>query len=155
MCPSQTREPAARAATAPGQRDSKTIIHCDKIGAVEYQAAARAALTAPRGPVSLEVPIDVQREKVVRPGHVGIGPITPQAADPAAIDALAELVRHARRPMLWLGGGAHDAGDVAVDLAERGFAIVSSTNGRAVVPETHRHTLGAYNMTPPAQAISS
>jgi acetolactate synthase I/II/III large subunit len=116
-------------------------------------AAACAALTAPRGPVSLEIPIDVQREKVVRPGHVGLGPITPQAADPAALDALAELVRHARRPMLWLGGGARDAGGVALDLAERGFAVVSSTNGRAVVPETHSHTLGAYNMTPPAQAI--
>jgi acetolactate synthase I/II/III large subunit len=116
-------------------------------------AAARAALAAPRGPVSLEIPIDVQREKVARPGHVGIGPITPQAADPAALDALAELVRHARRPMLWLGGGARDAGGTAVDLAERGFAVVSSTNGRAVVPETHRHTLAAYNMTPSAQAI--
>jgi acetolactate synthase-1/2/3 large subunit len=116
-------------------------------------AAARAALTAPRGPVSLEIPIDVQREKVARPGYVGIGPITPQAADPAALDALAGLVRHARRPMLWLGGGARDAGDAAVDLAERGFAVVSSANGRAVVPETHRHTLGAFNMTPPAQAI--
>jgi acetolactate synthase I/II/III large subunit len=116
-------------------------------------AAARAALTAPRGPVSLEIPIDVQREKVARPGHVGLGPITPQAADPAALDALAELARHARRPMLWLGGGARDAGGAAVDLAERGFAVVSSANGRAVVPETHRHTLGAFNMTPPAQAI--
>jgi acetolactate synthase I/II/III large subunit len=116
-------------------------------------AAARAALTTPRGPVSLEIPIDVQREKVARPGHVGIGRITPQAADPAALDALAELVRHARRPMLWLGGGARDAGGAAVDLAERGFAVVSSTNGRAVVPETHRHTLGAFNMTPQAQAI--
>jgi acetolactate synthase I/II/III large subunit len=116
-------------------------------------AAARAALTAPRGPVSLEIPIDVQREKVARPGHVGLGPIAPQAADPAALDALAELVRHARRPMLWLGGGARDAGGAALDLAERGFAVVSSTNGRAVVPETYPHTLGAYNMTPPAQAI--
>src|SRR5262245_21543143 len=116
-------------------------------------AAARAALTAPRGPVSLEIPIAVQREKVARPGHVGIGPITPQAADPAALDARAELVRHARRPMLWLGGGARDAGGAAVDLAERGFAVVSSANGRAVVPETHRHTLGAFNMTPQAQAI--
>jgi acetolactate synthase I/II/III large subunit len=116
-------------------------------------AAARAALTAPRGPVSLEIPIDVQREKVARPAHVGIGPITPQAADPAALDALAELVRHARRPMLWLGGGARDAGGAALDLAERGFAVVCSANGRAVVPETHRHTLGAFNMTPQAQAI--
>jgi acetolactate synthase-1/2/3 large subunit len=31
--------------------------------------------------------------------------------------------------------------------------VVSSTNGRAVVPEMHKHTLGAYNMTPEAQAI--
>src|SRR5262249_41269163 len=68
-------------------------------------------------------------------------------------DALAELVRHARRPMLWLGGGARDAGGAAVDLAERGFAVVCSANGRAVVPEAHRHTLGAFNMTPQAQAI--
>src|SRR4030095_13093786 len=47
--------------------------------------------------------------------------------------AVAELLRHARRPMLWLGGGARDAGGAALDLAERGFAVVSSTNGRAVV----------------------
>ena len=36
------------------------------VGMVE--AAARAALTAPRGPVSLEIPIDVQREKVAAAG---------------------------------------------------------------------------------------
>jgi acetolactate synthase I/II/III large subunit len=116
-------------------------------------AAARAALSAPRGPVSLEIPIDVQREKVARPSHIAIGPMTPQAADPSLIDALADLVRQARRPMLWLGGGAREAGRAALDLAERGFAVVTSTNGRAVVPEAHPHTLGAYNMTPQAQAI--
>jgi acetolactate synthase-1/2/3 large subunit len=117
------------------------------------QAAARAALTAPRGPVSLEIPIDVQRETIPRPEHIGVGPIVAQPADPELLDALAALVRKARRPMLWLGGGARDAGAAALDLAERGFAVVSSTNGRAVVPETHRHTLGAYNMTPQVQAI--
>jgi acetolactate synthase-1/2/3 large subunit len=121
------------------------------IGMVE--AAARAALTAPRGPVSLEIPIDVQREKVARPRHITIGTITPQSADPKLLDELADLVRRARRPMLWLGGGARAAGVAAHDLAERGFAVVTSTNGRAVVPEAHAHTLGAYNMTPQAQAI--
>jgi acetolactate synthase-1/2/3 large subunit len=117
------------------------------------EAAARAALTAPRGPVSLEVPIDVQREKVPRPRHIGIGLIASQEADPNALDALADMVRHAKRPMLWLGGGAREASAAARDLAERGFAAVTSTNGRAVVPEAHRHTLGAYNMTGEAQAI--
>jgi acetolactate synthase I/II/III large subunit len=116
-------------------------------------AAARAALSAPCGPVSLEIPIDVQREKATRPSHVAIGPMAPQAADPSLIDALADLVRQARRPMLWLGGGAREAGRAALDLAERGFGVVTSTNGRAVVPEAHPHTLGAYNMTPQAQAI--
>ncbi len=55
--------------------------------------------------------------------------------------------------MLWLGGGAREAIAPARDLAERGVAIVTSTNGRAIVPEAHPHTLGAYNMTPQAQAI--
>ncbi len=117
------------------------------------EAAARAALAAPRGPVSLEIPIDVQREKIPRPGHVGLAAIAPPSLDPRRLDALAELVGRARRPMLWLGGGAREAGAAALDLAERGFAVVSSGNGRAVVPESHPRTLGAYNMTAEAQAI--
>ena len=117
------------------------------------EAAARAALTPPRGPVSLEIPIDVQREKAPRPRHVGVGPIAPLAADPKLLDELAQMVRRAKRPMLWLGGGARAAETAARDLAERGFAVVSSTNGRAVVPEAHPHTLGAFNMTAEAQAI--
>jgi acetolactate synthase-1/2/3 large subunit len=121
------------------------------VGMIE--AAARAALTAPRGPVSLEIPIDVQREKIPRPAHVSIGNIAPQAADPALLDALAERVGHARRPMLWLGGGAREAGAAVLQLVERGFAAVTSTNGRAVIAEAHPRTLGAYNMTPEAQAV--
>ncbi len=116
-------------------------------------AAARAALSAPRGPVSLEIPIDVQREQVPRPAHIALGPIAPQQPDPRLLDALAEMVRAARRPMLWLGGGARAAGVPALALVERGMATVSSTNGRAVVPEAHPLTLGAYNMTPEAQAL--
>jgi acetolactate synthase-1/2/3 large subunit len=121
------------------------------VGMVE--AAARAALTAPRGPVSLEIPIDVQREKAPRPSQVGIGAIVPQAPEPRRLNALVELVLGARRPMLWLGGGARAAGTAACALAARGFAVVTSTNGRAVVPETDPRTLGAYNMTAQAQAI--
>src|SRR5207253_9393783 len=34
-----------------------------------------------------------------------------------------------------------------------GFAVGASTTGRPVGPEAHRHTLGAYNMPPQAQAI--
>jgi len=36
---------------------------------------------------------------------------------------------------------------------ERGFGAVTSTNGRAVVPEDHPRSLGAFNMTPDAVGL--
>ena len=115
-------------------------------------AAASEALTAPSGPVTVEIPVDVQRATVARrsaaPPAIALG-----APDPAQLDALAARVRQAKRPMLWLGGGARGAANAATALAQRGFGIVTSTNGRAVVPENHPNSLGAYNMTPEAQQI--
>jgi acetolactate synthase-1/2/3 large subunit len=116
-------------------------------------AAARAALTAPAGPVSLEIPIDVQRVALPQRAHAASLRIMPPAVDPALLDRLAELVLRAERPMLWLGGGARGAAAAATALLERGFAAVTSTNGRAVVPEGHPRSLGAFNMTPEAQAL--
>jgi len=114
-------------------------------------AAAQAALSAPMGPVSLELPIDVQRLSARRrPAR-----ITPQTVvpDPAALDELAALLMRSRRPLLWLGGGARGAADAATAQVGRGIGAVTSTNGRAVVPEGHGWSLGAFNMTPAAQAI--
>lgn len=116
-------------------------------------AAVSAAISAPSGPVSLEIPVDVQRSNVAGPTRIlPVEPQRPRAPD-AAIEALADLVREARRPMLWLGGGARGAGPEAADLLRRGFGVVTSTNGRAVVPEDNPANLGAYNMTPEAQAL--
>lgn len=116
-------------------------------------AAARAALTAPSGPVTLEIPVDVQRARVRGRAIPARCHIEPQAPDPALLDALAEMVLRAKRPMLWLGGGARGAAAAATALADRGFGVVTSTNGRGVVSEGHRHSLGAFNMTPQAQGI--
>jgi acetolactate synthase-1/2/3 large subunit len=55
--------------------------------------------------------------------------------------------------MLWLGGGARGAAAAATALMKRGVAAVTSTNGRAVVPEGHPRSLGAFNMTAEAQAL--
>jgi acetolactate synthase-1/2/3 large subunit len=116
-------------------------------------AAAQCALSAPAGPVALELPIDVQRLKARRRAMPArIAPQVP-LPDAALLDELAALFRDARRPMLWLGGGARGAAAAATALVERGVGAVTSTNGRAVVPEGHRWSLGAFNMTPDAQAI--
>jgi acetolactate synthase-1/2/3 large subunit len=116
-------------------------------------AAAQAALSAPRGPVAFEIPVDVQR----LPARSRAQParIAPQGVQPsgALLDSLAETILAARRPMLWLGGGARGAAAAATALVERGIGAVTSTQGRAVVPEGHRWSLGAFNMTPAAQEI--
>ncbi|MGG5817727.1 thiamine pyrophosphate-binding protein [Falsiroseomonas sp. HW251] len=116
-------------------------------------AAAQAALSAPTGPVSLEIPVDVQRLKArmrAAPARIAVQSVVP---DPALLDELAAMVAQARRPMIWLGGGARGAAEAATALVERGVGAVTSTNGRATVPEGHRWSLGAFNMTPDAQAI--
>lgn len=117
------------------------------------EAALSAAITPPSGPVSLEIPVDVQRLPAIA-GDVMLPPVrnVPKVQD-AKLDRLAERVRSAKRPMIWLGGGARGAGKQAEELVKRGFGAVTSTQGRAVVPEASSATLGAFNMTPEAQAI--
>ncbi len=126
----------------------------EPVGAVDaLLEAATVALTAPSGPVTLEIPVDVQRLKVAAQKIAGMPVIALRTPDPARLDALADMVRQAKRPMLWLGGGARGAAAAATALAERGLGIVTSTNGRAVVPEGHAHSLGAFNMTKEAEQI--
>lgn len=109
--------------------------------------AATEALTPPTGPVSVEIPIDVQRTAIDRP-HPASLVVTPppaMAPAPAALDALAEMLLAAKRPMLWCGSGAKTAGAAVKALAEMGVGVVTSWNGRGVIPEDHPMTLGGMN----------
>lgn len=118
--------------------------------------AAAEALTPPTGPVSVEIPIDIQRSDIARPAELdrfSLPVPPPVAPDPASLDALADMVRSARRPMLWLGNGAKHAGEAAARLIDLGIPIVTSWNGRGVVPEDHPLCLGPLNNTPEVEAF--
>ncbi|SMH38221.1 thiamine pyrophosphate-binding protein [Maritimibacter sp. HL-12] len=116
-------------------------------------AAVSAALSAPTGPVSLEIPVDVQRCAAVAQDVVLVPePVRPRASD-AALDALAAALLRARRPLLWLGGGARGATVEATELMNRGVGVVTSTNGRGTVSEEAAANLGAFNMGPDAVAL--
>jgi len=128
-----------------------------RVGAPEealdvLREAAKTALTPPCGPVSVEIPIDVQAAAET-PETLAPARIVRTRPAPAGLDALAEAVARARRPVLWLGGGARGADSAALRLADMGVGIVTSTNGRGVVPETHPMTLGAFNAAPPVEAF--
>ena len=104
--------------------------------------AAKAALTAPAGPVSIEIPIDVQQ--AAAPRH-SFDFRLPRIAT-QSVDALAERLRKARRPLLWLGGGARHAGAAVRELLDLGFGALTSVQGRGIVPEDDARCLGAFQL---------
>lgn len=113
-------------------------------------AAVSDAISAPSGPVSLEIPVDVQRSAAVAMAAVHAPVALRPSAPQSAIVELAALLAQARRPLLWLGGGARGAQAEARELMRRGVGVVTSTNGRGVVSEEEAANLGAFNMGPDA-----
>ena len=111
------------------------------------RAAVEIALTPPRGPVSVEFPADVQTATAAMPNDLSPRPIAAAAVDPSALAGLANRVAAARRPLLWLGGGARHAGAAVARLMDLGIGVVTSVRGRGVVPEDHPLTLGAFNQS--------
>ena len=113
--------------------------------------AVRVALTPPTGPVSVEIPIDVQAAEIELPDT--LAPATVMLPQPcaAALDRLAERLARAKRPLLWLGGGARHAGAEVHRLLDLGFGVVTSVQGRGVVPEDHPMSLGAFNLYEPVE----
>jgi thiamine pyrophosphate-dependent acetolactate synthase large subunit-like protein len=107
-------------------------------------AQAFAIMTGGRPrPVHLEVPLDVLAEvdEVVLPSPVAAEPSAAPARDAAAA---AERLAAASRPVLLIGGGARGAAEEVRLVAERlGAPVVTTTNGKGVLPEDHPLSLGA------------
>ena len=115
--------------------------------------ATRLAFTAPCGPVSIEIPIDVQGQMLDLPADLQPLTVAPVVPAPREVAALAERVVGARRPLLWLGGGARGASAAVRRFVAMGWTVVSSVQGRGILPEDHPATLGSYNLQKPAEAF--
>ncbi|MEL0022514.1 MAG: hypothetical protein VW709_21835, partial [Rickettsiales bacterium] len=75
--------------------------------------AATEALTPPMGPVSVEIPIDIQRTKIARPAELASLTLPIPLANPgnaATLDEIAARMKSAKRPLLWVGNGGKFAG---------------------------------------------
>jgi acetolactate synthase-1/2/3 large subunit len=113
--------------------------------------AVRIAQTPPCGPVSIEIPIDVQKMKLPLPAELSPLAVAPTAPDLALVERLAEQLVQARRPLLWLGGGARGASAAVQRLVNMGWAVVSSVQGRGILAEDHPASLGSYNLQKPTE----
>ena len=111
-----------------------------------FKEAVCIALTAPMGPVSVEVPIDIQHALIEWPESLEPLIIKKLQPEKREIQELAIKLMEAKRPLIWLGGGARHASIEVARLAALGFGFVTSVQGRGIISEDHPQTLGAFNM---------
>jgi acetolactate synthase-1/2/3 large subunit len=115
--------------------------------------AARAALTAPGGPASVEWPIDLQYAAQTDAGRTPEEPVGP-ALDTDALAAAGALLAAARRPLIWAGGGANAArAELAALVEATGAGLLTSNSGRGAVPEDHPQVIGNFATTPAGRAL--
>jgi len=103
--------------------------------------AFKEMLTGRRGPCAITLPMDVQADSTDRPV-----PQRKQAewelphADEAALDKAIALMKTAKRPLIFAGGGAMrtQSGALIEQLAEKwGAAIITTLAAKGTVDETH------------------
>ncbi|MGK9272643.1 thiamine pyrophosphate-binding protein [Williamsia muralis] len=121
----------------------------------ELESAIARIQSAPTGPASVEWPTDLQYlawPDRQRPAECS--PRVVAAADPDSIARAADLLARAKSPLIWLGGGAADAGDAVSALAHRlGAGIFTSNSGRGIVSEADPLVIGNFATTPAAREL--
>jgi acetolactate synthase-1/2/3 large subunit len=111
-----------------------------------FSLAYRAAMSGARGPVLIEVPEDVWKEK----GDINIDemPLAADAPPPISrtdVKAALELINTARLPLILSGGGVAYSRSSAelVRFAEAlSVPVITTANGRGTIADTHPLSLG-------------
>ena len=101
------------------------------------------------GPVLVDIPKDVQLATCEFTPAESAPALRPKALDSAALMRAAQLIREAKRPFLYVGGGVQiaGAGEALLTLAETiGAPIGTSMMGLAAVPHSHPLVLGMTGM---------
>ena len=108
--------------------------------------AIRVATTVPMGPVSVEIPIDVQAAEIDLPANLGpVKALQVPVAEDVEVDLIAEEIKKSKRPVFWIGGGTLNAVEEVKAIADLGIPVVSSTHARGVLADNHPRTLGAFH----------
>ncbi len=123
---------------------TERITQPERVPWVMRRAFSLAANGKP-GPVFIEVPKDLGMTEGEVPGYVpSVYPLRP-SGDPSMIEAAAQLLVKAKRPLIIAGGGAvySRAFSEVAELAEILDAPVMTTPcGRGILPEDHPNAFG-------------
>ena len=123
---------------APVTKHAATVLHTDEIpGAV--RAALGSALTPHRGPVFLDLPLEIvfSHGEADAPGAPDVAVIEP---DPDEVARAARLIAEAQRPVIIAGSDVY-AGDAVAALREAAetlrVPVIANGMGRGALPPTH------------------
>jgi len=133
---------------------TKDVVHVRRAQDLYADAvnAGRLALRAPRRPVYLEVPTDFLSAQVPAPEPEP--DLVPAVYVRLLVDDAVAALVGARRPLVWAGGGAVDAGPALQEVAERlGAPVLSSYGGRGVLPPEHPLSVALPPHEPAAGAL--
>jgi 5-guanidino-2-oxopentanoate decarboxylase len=129
---------------------SAMIRYPEEVPELVARAYAGFRCSRPR-PVHLSLPRDVLPEPVEAGWRTRRSPSLPMP-DAASIAEAAELLVHAKRPLILVGGGAVGTRQALTSIAEHIGAPVLSTNaGKGVLPESHPLSLGCSIVQSPSQ----
>jgi acetolactate synthase-1/2/3 large subunit len=119
------------------------IDHPAQVAELVAQAFRELTGGRPR-PVSLEMPMDIMGLQIQLPDTPALAPAISAAApaDLSDIERAAQLIAAAEFPMIYVGGGAIDAGEEIRELAQRlGAPVVSFRAGRGILSDEHELAL--------------
>ncbi|MEK8032516.1 thiamine pyrophosphate-binding protein [Ideonella sp. DXS29W] len=143
---------------APVTRQSRTLRVAEQVARDLDKAWAMAEGDGnPPGPVYIEIPTDVLREKVspasVLPEHLAAKPRRRLPPDAAEVTRAAQCLREARRPLVITGRGARGAGAALARLLDATGAVYLDTQeSRGLVDAGHAAVVGAVRARAMAEA---
>ena len=100
--------------------------------------AFAVSMAGRRRPAAVEIPYDLLMGKGAAASRSDAAVAAPAAPDQKLIEKAAELIDAAKFPVIYIGGGAIDAGAEIAALAEKlGAPVVASDNGRGAIADSH------------------
>ena len=140
-----------RAVTAPLTAGSGLALNSEEIPLFLHKAFSSFTASRPR-PWHLSAPLDVLA--AMAGGDWQVGAMAPAPVpEPRQVETARDWLAAAKRPMILLGGGAVGiAREEIVKLAESlGAAVVTTTAGKGIFPESHPLSLGGTLSLEPVQ----
>lgn len=119
-------------------------INDEKNAIKELKKAMEIALEQPRGPVHVEIPLNIQKSEYTGEEY-GIANVQSIESDYNALDEAAKLINNCTDGLVIVGGGCRGLRDKIMHLEEKlNWRIVTTTDGKSVIDEDYRLNLGNF-----------